>query len=209
MSLDRAENPGKTQNAGLGRVSFVGRNLMYSNYPSQLAALKHQRDRLLALREQGLNNDPILAAAIQRQLIAASLGSSGMTSLYALGNQSFLGGSVGEPSAVSHGLALQSPQSSGGVTSDLSFPIKHTTSASLQKPSRFLVVTKIPCQARGMAADHNSIVSLESALNYHLILASLIDYISLAPSRLFLKFLAKRNTVSTSAAPIPVAVPRE
>jgi hypothetical protein len=161
MNPDQAENKATQLDADLGRSSFVDRNLLYRNYPSQLLALQQQRDRLVALRDQGLNSDPILAAAVQRQLMAVSLGSSGNIPLYALGNQSRLGGSLivshgGVPPTLIHGGFQQGQQSSGNHPI-MSNPLKQITDTISTKPSRVLM-TKIPCQARGMTSDHNSIV---------------------------------------------------
>jgi len=158
-----ADNTSPSEDANIGRNGFVGRNLLFQNYPSQLLALQQQHDRLLALREQSLSHDPILAAAVQRQLMAASLGSSGSMSLYALGNHSRLGGSL----VTSHGSAANAMMNNGfpqaiqprGNLPIISSPSKQVTDGSLAKPSRVLM-TKIPCQARGMASDHNSIVSV-------------------------------------------------
>ena len=157
-----ADNTSSAEDPDIGRNGFVRRNLLFQNYPSQLLALQQQHDRLLALRDQSLGHDPILAAAVQRQLMAVSLGSSGSMPLFALGNHSRLGGSlVASQSSASTPMitnGLQHGRQSIGNLPIISSPLKQVTDATVSKPSRVLM-TKIPCQARGMASDHNSIVS--------------------------------------------------
>lgn len=149
-----------------GRSNIIDPNLLYSNFPSQLLALQQQRDRLLALRDQqgGISNDQILAAAVQQQLMAASLNASRNLPLYALvgGSQTSQPGTQrGTPPPIMPG-GVPQRRSSTGSMSALTSPSRpggaEGSSQDILLPEANAMI-KIPCQARGMAADHNTVVS--------------------------------------------------
>jgi len=162
MSPDKLPNTTTPEDSDPGRGGFIDRNLFFRNYPTQLLALQQQRDRLIALRDQGINRDSIFAAAVQRQLMAASSGQAGNLSKYAIGNHNGLGSSiivpaVGAPSPLIRG-SLEHTQQTRGNLPTIGDSLKQISDATLANPSRVLPTT-IPCQARGMTSDHNSTVS--------------------------------------------------
>lgn len=155
-------------------------NFFYNNLTSQQqeqqrmghAALQ-QRDALSMMRDQTLNGN-IFAAAVRQQLVA-SLASPSLPMYHQLGGPPRTGSYAGVPfihdlqgsTASSRGGYLQ--LDGGGATPKFSSLLETSTTASSASPTpggggttqqqRSETTTQIPCQARGMAADHNSMVS--------------------------------------------------
>lgn len=149
--------------ADSGTGNYGGTNFLYNPFSSQqqriAQAVMQHRDPLAMMRDQQ-RHDNILAAAVQHQLVASLASPSIQFFGQHLGSDlqgSLLSRGPSNPTSTNFMQAFQNPSTSlaffqrpGTAKDDLI--IDNTTDKGAS-------AMQIPCQARGMATDHNSMVN--------------------------------------------------
>jgi hypothetical protein len=135
--------------------SFLFNHLVQQPLTSQrMQAAFQQRDHLSLVRDHQ-RNDSLLAAAAQQQLLA-SLSSPGMPLQF--GGQPGLSNDLSRRTAQGSIFQGLSCASSGLGFYPLPCGPKMDVNGDSASGSGRVTTTQIPCQARGMSTDHNSLV---------------------------------------------------